>query len=218
MPDVRTPDEWCKRFSVTVHGPDGWRGKSWDEPITEDEFWRRVAVSSCEMPVRGLGGATQEEGMAVGCAAATAGAPVSPVQATDHAGDRVSPVTDDMVERAARALYEASAANRFRNPPAWDSPEVEKTCEKQREHARIALSAALAGCTVARLPEPDGHDEDGPFWMDSRAAVFGVFEYGKPWVRTDKHDMDPDAAEVDALALLAAAREARRLAGGEQHG
>lgn len=49
---VQTPDKWCRQFSVTVHGPDGWKrdGKSWDEPITEDEFWRRVSWSSCEMP------------------------------------------------------------------------------------------------------------------------------------------------------------------------
>lgn len=49
----KTPDEWCGRFDVTVHGPDGWRrdGKSWDEPITQAEFWQRVAWSSCTMPV-----------------------------------------------------------------------------------------------------------------------------------------------------------------------
>ena len=51
---LTTPDEWCKQFSVTVHGPDGWRrdGRPWSDPITEAEFWERVAVSSCEMPAR----------------------------------------------------------------------------------------------------------------------------------------------------------------------
>lgn len=74
------------------------------------------------------------------------------------------------------------------------------------------MTAALAGRTVVDLPEPSGHDEDGPYWMDSRAAVFSAYEFGRVKVRTDQHDLDPEAAEVDALALLAAVREARRLA------
>ena len=46
----RRSGEWCLLFGVTVIDPDGWDRKdfqrSWNEPITEAEFKRRVAVST----------------------------------------------------------------------------------------------------------------------------------------------------------------------------
>lgn len=57
-PELATPDEWCRRHDVTVFGPDGWRrdSKPWADPITEVEFWDRIAWSSVSMPVRPEGG------------------------------------------------------------------------------------------------------------------------------------------------------------------
>jgi hypothetical protein len=48
MSDLRTPDEWSRIQGVLVLDPDGWRedGKPWTEPITEDEFAKRLAIST----------------------------------------------------------------------------------------------------------------------------------------------------------------------------
>lgn len=47
-PELATPDAWCKRLSIHVLDPDGWRRdrKPWADPITEDEFRRRAAWST----------------------------------------------------------------------------------------------------------------------------------------------------------------------------
>jgi hypothetical protein len=57
-PALATPDEWSKRFGIKVWDPDGWRsdGKPWDEPISEDEFERRAAVSTVGPSVHPEGG------------------------------------------------------------------------------------------------------------------------------------------------------------------
>jgi len=46
--ETATPGEWCKRLSIHVLDPDGWRRdhKPWAEPIAEDEFRRRAAWST----------------------------------------------------------------------------------------------------------------------------------------------------------------------------
>lgn len=47
--DLKLPNAWEDQFGVIVLDPDGWRGangKSWDEPITSDEFWHRMAQST----------------------------------------------------------------------------------------------------------------------------------------------------------------------------
>lgn len=51
-PELRTPAEWSALDGVTVMDPDGWRGtrdlpaKSWDEPISHDEWQERLSVST----------------------------------------------------------------------------------------------------------------------------------------------------------------------------
>ena len=45
----RTPEEWSKIHDVFILDPDGWRGKgdpSWDTPLDEDDFLRRMWVST----------------------------------------------------------------------------------------------------------------------------------------------------------------------------
>lgn len=122
---VQTPDEWSRRLGVIVRDPDGWRndGKSWDDPISEDEFRRRASLSTVEHPF-----------------------PVSPVQATGHAGDSVSPVTDDMARLRAKLNGLLGALLGQGNPLADEM----RAAKEFLDH----LSAALAGCTV-NLPAED---------------------------------------------------------------
>jgi hypothetical protein len=46
----RTPAEWEVIDGIRVIDPDGWRvdGKSFDEPISWDEWQRRVGPSTCD--------------------------------------------------------------------------------------------------------------------------------------------------------------------------
>lgn len=52
MSALRTPEQWSAEFGIKVHDPDGWDrmnfAESWAEPITEVEFARRAAESTCE--------------------------------------------------------------------------------------------------------------------------------------------------------------------------
>lgn len=43
---VRRPAEWADALRFTIHDPDGWRndGKSFDEPVTAEEFDRRAQI------------------------------------------------------------------------------------------------------------------------------------------------------------------------------
>jgi hypothetical protein len=53
---LKTPDEWCAETGITVWNPDGWNlprdQRPWTEPISLDEFDRRVTHSSISMPVK----------------------------------------------------------------------------------------------------------------------------------------------------------------------
>lgn len=46
---LKTPAEWAAELGVEIRDPDGWRtgsklgAKSWDEPLSEDEFRQRLA-------------------------------------------------------------------------------------------------------------------------------------------------------------------------------
>ena len=48
----KTSEEWCKYFDIIVLDPDGWDRRpeyfeqSWNEKITEEEFNKRVAIST----------------------------------------------------------------------------------------------------------------------------------------------------------------------------
>lgn len=98
-----------------------------------------------------------------------------------------------------------------------------------RDAVRAASAAALAGRTVVELPEPSSVDEDGDMrWATPTGQAVAYLDYDRG------HDLgmvhvsgrfhaSPDEAERHALAILAAAREARRLAAdssgdGEQDG
>ncbi|GAB3472209.1 hypothetical protein [Actinophytocola sediminis] len=66
-------------------------------------------------------------------------------------------ITDEMVERAARAWFEAESANRSAKPLPWDSPLLAKARDRQRQLARVALEAALpAGQPTPYRLSPDG--------------------------------------------------------------
>lgn len=45
MGELRTPDEWCTAYGVTVVNPAGWADQSWHIPLTEDEFVHRTSLS-----------------------------------------------------------------------------------------------------------------------------------------------------------------------------
>jgi hypothetical protein len=45
----RTPETWCAIYGIDIRDPDGWRGPdapAWEQPITLDEFRRRLASST----------------------------------------------------------------------------------------------------------------------------------------------------------------------------
>jgi hypothetical protein len=53
-PEVKTPDEWMTLLYPrnVIKDDDGWRrdGKSFDEPITREEFELRLAESTATLP------------------------------------------------------------------------------------------------------------------------------------------------------------------------
>jgi hypothetical protein len=56
-----TPDEWLLKPAyrgMVIMDPDGWDRKnfeaSWAEPITEDEFAKRMLMSTCLWPKRSM--------------------------------------------------------------------------------------------------------------------------------------------------------------------
>lgn len=60
-PTKRTPDEWLRRpayAGLVILDPDGWDRKnfeaSWAEAITEQEFTRRMLMSTCVWPMRSM--------------------------------------------------------------------------------------------------------------------------------------------------------------------
>lgn len=53
--ELHTPDMWQVITGVTVLDPDGWRSpnaKSWYEPISREEFERRVITSTVSIKRR----------------------------------------------------------------------------------------------------------------------------------------------------------------------
>ncbi|HEY3559635.1 MAG TPA: hypothetical protein VGL05_19335 [Kribbella sp.] len=53
QPDLRTPTEWAKLEDCLILDADGWNGrdaKPFDEPITQAEYERRRAISTCRFP------------------------------------------------------------------------------------------------------------------------------------------------------------------------
>lgn len=123
--------------------------------------------------------------------------------------DLSSGITDEMIEKAAAAAFLVMRSGVYAD---WTFADLEvHTQDVWRQAARDTLAAALAGCTVVHLPEPDlstgggnarWDDEDEAFAVE--AAAGEVFD-GDRW-------SGPDDAERQAARLLAAAREARRLA------
>lgn len=50
--DLRTADEWCAEYAVTVIDPTGWHDQSWHIPLTEAEFVQRTSMSRLrELPI-----------------------------------------------------------------------------------------------------------------------------------------------------------------------
>lgn len=76
------------------------------------------------------------------------------------------------------------------------------------------VDAALAGRTVVELPEPDGRTWTGwSMWdAEARHVEARVDQQGRPFVRCGDRIWLVSEAEAVGLALVAAAREARRLA------
>ncbi len=52
MDELMTPQEWCDNLGATVLDADGWRqndGRQWDDPITREEFDRRLLRCTIDM-------------------------------------------------------------------------------------------------------------------------------------------------------------------------
>lgn len=88
--------------------------------------------------------------------------------------------------------------------PEW----VRRLAEKHR------LYDSVAGRTVVDLPEPDSMFHDCPMWTNTPGEVdVWVGSKPSPFVAVDEQeDRTPEEAERYALAVLAAARHALRLA------
>ena len=121
-------------------------------------------------------------------------------------------ITDDMTEKAARALAVTP----------WDiAPDDLKRVVRQQ--AERVLTAALAGRVVLDLPEPDadGSYEGDPKWTNRNGDY--VFAYHDASVGPvvdlcSGERISPEAAEEDAAILLAAARAARSRSAGVSGG
>lgn len=129
-------------------------------------------------------------------------------------------IPEEMVEKAiarvAHEVYEAWRVTANRDAHVGDAI---------RAAASQAVSAALAGRQVVVLPKPDLTDSEGdPAWtvpgvhVDTEDHIVAYVYEGRPLVSAITAPDDPIAAEAYALALLAAAREARRLAAGSGSG
>lgn len=120
-------------------------------------------------------------------------------------------ITEDMVEAGARTLW-AEAYGPARR--TWDAiGEVDR--DVFRQYAKRALSAALADYTVAPTPAPHQVREDATIWLaEARRIAASVDFTGHPFVLLDSQLWLVTEAEAVGIALVAAAREARRLAAG----
>lgn len=179
-----------------------------DTHITEDGRQPEVMAGYLVVPVEGCtcdGGGEFPHRAECGYEPAVPLAEVEAAIARARRADGlpVSGVTDDMVEVAAHA------------DAKWDGLDWSEVSEhwqqKTRDRARSVLSAALAGCTPVVLPEPDANGDYSSgysaVWIDGGNRVASAFG-----------SLRPENAESYGLALIAAAREARRLSGGSQVG
>lgn len=111
-------------------------------------------------------------------------------------GISVRDIPEEMVELAVAHWY---------GHPDEIEPEDEESCA---DSMRALLSAALAGRTVVKLPTPDR----GVLCPSGRTVVAKVDAEGRPFVRVDGQIWLVGEAEDVGLALIAASRDARRLA------
>jgi hypothetical protein len=105
-----------------------------------------------------------------------------------------SDITDDMIAAFRSALFVATGKR------------VPKFAVMQ------AFGAALAGRTVVELPEPSRVVERRPVWDVALWSKVRAGE-GRVYTGVSDADMHPGMAEAYGQILIAAAREARRLAG-----
>lgn len=116
-------------------------------------------------------------------------------------------LTDDMVERAAREKLRQYDSEH-------DADTAGLTWQDFADDTRRILDAGLGGRVPVDLPEPDARWADGaPRWdAEARTIIAEVGENGLPFTRLNGQIWLVSEAEAVGLALLAAAREARRLA------
>lgn len=143
-------------------------------------------------------------------------------------------ITEEMIEAAAEQIY-GGPSHRFKlvdgSPVeytvAWHEV-TEKLGEDERDvylrKARRILTAALAGRAVVELPEPthvaDASSNRHATWdtgNDFTASAVGGSFGARVNIRGGPY-LTASAAEGQAAALLAAAREARRLSGSRKDG
>lgn len=52
MPELKTPSDWAKEQGVVILDADGWNdGKPFTDPVTAEEFARRLEQCTAERPV-----------------------------------------------------------------------------------------------------------------------------------------------------------------------
>lgn len=105
--------------------------------------------------------------------------------------------------------------------PPWDglTPVEQEQVETEARHwiqaaVNTGVKIVPPGCTIVQLPEPDGAALSGaPRWdASARRILAKVDDQGRPFIRLDGQTWLVEEAESIGLALVAAAREARRLA------
>ena len=145
------------------------------------------------------------------------------------------PERGEVASRMARGrqwLAHAGGARTGMPVPPWDglTPAEQEAAELEARHwiqaaVNTGVKIVPPGCTVVELPDPDGTSIEGdPLWsahVDYEETIFAcVDSAGHPVVEGpfSEGPMATVTAEMFGLRLLAAAREARRLASGSQVG
>ncbi len=122
----------------------------------------------------------------------------------------VSGITEEMVRKAEDAIEDLL---QMLGVLPGERPEDGYRDEPYaRTIARAAVTAALSGRVPVTLPQPDDVDEYGTVW-ESPAGRVRIDHEDAQTVWDEDSAMDGADAELHALALLAAAGEARRMAG-----
>ncbi len=127
-------------------------------------------------------------------------------------------IPEEMVEKAARAAFDAMKTGVFANWP-FDDLEVHHQ-EHWRAAARSTLSAALAGRQVVDLPVLDADSDAIDGGADYTIGALVRSADGTPRVHFDAADdteqaclsWSADLAERVGLALVAVARRAKQMA------